>query len=164
MKVLIKYPKNARKWRKASVVIHGKDLWSGHETLSHIIHPFLVKYRSLYNEPNPMTGHPFGLELEQWITILDAMIYAFKWIKDDSTFGPYGKQINTELDALRSEYKKAQKQEREEQIGETFYTMDKSLDVYKPVFDKYRSSLEAHEQKIKEGLRLFGEHFQSLWT
>lgn len=147
MKVIIEYPKNTRKWRTVNVTIHSKDLWSGDVTLAYIIHPFLVKYRNLYNEPNPMTSYPYGLELDQWITILDTMIYAFKWIKEDSTFGPHGKQIGKEISEMTKQLK-----------------IDERFDAMNPVFEKYKTELENHEAKIKEGLRFFGEYFQSLWT
>lgn len=172
MKVIIDYPKG-KKFRKVKVVIHSKDLWSAHVTLAYVIHPVLVKCRNLYNSPTQMTSFPASFlpenfpelseeeyrpiqeeALRKWIATLDTMIYAFYWIISDNTFGPHGPEIHKELDEAVRVAKKDKK----------LFRSDFRMDCYGPVFDKWKPQLDEHEAKIKEGLRLFAEYYQSLWT
>jgi hypothetical protein len=163
MKVDISYNsrKNAQKWQEVRIKIHNRDLWCGHVTLSHIIHPFLVKFLETEVRP-PMSFYPVNIHeveegdaydameqeaIAQWRTCLDAMIYAFYWIKTDSTFGPHGKEIHKELD----------------EAVKTGVYQDR-FEAWQPIFEKWDPQLKEHAEKIKEGTRLFGEHFQSFWT
>lgn len=163
MKVDIQYPKGKR-FRKVKVTIHSKDLWCLHVTLAHIIHPIIVKYRKFarpsmdiypdnYHDLSDEQQEKIHHEIQQkWLTMIDDMIYAFKWIKENPQFGPHDKAIHADLDKRRKEIKRLQKEE------------DKEIDIYSEVFDKYKTELDEHESRMKKGLRLFAEHFNSLWT
>ena len=163
MKVDIRYNirKNASQWQEVRVWIHDRDLWSGDVTLSHIIHPFLVKFAQDECRP-PMCFYPENIhEIEegdayaameqdaiaQWQKCLETMIYAFYWIKTDTVFGPYKEKINKELDAA----------------VKTGVYRDR-FEAWQPIFEKWDPQLKEHAEKIREGTRLFGQHFQSLWT
>ncbi len=163
MKVDIRYNnrKNARKWQEVRIKIHDRDLWSGNVTLSHILHAFLVRYAQEELRPS-MAFYPERIqEIEdteryehvhaeaqrKWKECLDTMIYAFYWLKTDSTFGPHGKEIHKDLD---------------EAVKEGVHK--NRFEAWQPIFEKWDAHIKEHEHKIKEGLRLFAEHFQSLWT
>lgn len=144
------YERNKRPWKNVKIKIHNRDLWSASSTLAYVIHATLVEYRkldlrpslSIYPpeyKPEEDTGDAIHHAMqEKWGAILDEMIYAFYWINHDS-FGPYGEEIHAACRGNETEQ-------------------------WHEIFKKYDHIIEAHENKIKDGLRLFGEHFQSLWS
>lgn len=167
MKVDIRYKRNSChkniKWQQVRIKIHQRDLWSGDTTLAHIIHAFLIEFAKEELRPTmvfyPDNYHEIEDDAERekiekdaeekWKNILNDMIYAFYWIKTDSTFGPHAKEIHKELDQARKD-----KPEKDRFDNE----------VFKNVFEKWDSLIEEHEKRIKEGTKLFGIYFQSLWT
>jgi len=174
LKAIIDYPKKG-KFRKVNIVVHSKDLWCAHVTLAHVIYPVLLKIRKQYESPTQLTSFPASFlppddtyhdmtdeqykpienaARQKWFDALDTMLYAFYWIKTDDTFGPCGPAIHKELDEAVRIAKKYKK----------FTKHDIRMDAYGPVFEKWKPQLTAHEEKIKEGLRLFAEYYQSLWT
>jgi hypothetical protein len=163
MKVLI-HPKTG----KTEIVIHSKDLWSGDVTLAKIIHPMLVKYRKLYNNPNHMKSFPgkvidikpYELTAEQeafflnkWIQILDDMIYSFYWIKNG--YDPYWKEMSKEMDQLVKIRKK--------ELNRKKLDISERMDAWKPAFDARRLERALHDEKVQKGLDLFAQYYKSLW-
>lgn len=135
MKVFIgKYPKSPNKERTIRVKVDVHDVWNMDHTLSHIIHPMLVKLKE------DMKGSPHVDEVdvpeefrgaieedggvhERWAWVLDQMIWSFGEIKDD--------------------------------VWEEQYYVNGSINV-----DGYN----AHFDKIRNGLRLFGKYYLNLWS
>lgn len=78
---------------------------------------FILPRLKYYKENN--IGHPCDLSMEEWLTILDKMIYAFDSCSSNNAF-----EDNFEFNS--PEY-------------------------------------QNHREKIREGLKLFAEHFESLW-
>lgn len=62
------------------VKVSARDLWSVDSTIAKIVHPLLVEYRA-----NPM-GYPATITDEEWIVILDKMIYSMKSLVDDAFY------------------------------------------------------------------------------
>ena len=149
MKVYIgNYPKNPAKERKIDVRIDKWDTWSADHTLAVIIAPLLKQLKLTQN------GYPSGLTEQEWNEILDKMIFAFDALVNDD----WEDQFHTgEMDIVWTPINiKGEPVEDGE-----YRRMDKGPnDTH--VFDV--EGWTAYEEKIQEGLELFGKHFRSLWT
>jgi hypothetical protein len=176
MKVNIgKYPKIAE--RRVSVDIEPHDTYSFDHTLALIILPALLQLREtqhgipsefamvggedydsqdsfdFYKETNKEC---FDQAVERWNEVLDKMIWSFQqlvydnyeekyhhgkteydWIKDDETF----------IDPFTGKSE------------EMFTMVDKHPDKHWTDYDGMR----LHEERIQEGLELFGKYYQHLW-
>lgn len=150
MKIYIgNWPKNPAKERKVNIRIDKWDTWSMDNTLSLIIEPMLKQLKTTQN------GYPSGLEEDEWNTILDKMIFAFESLNSDWEDQYHSGEIDfvsIPIDADGNEV------DRENAV---YYRMDKGPnDTH--VFDE--EGWKKHDEKIQEGLELFGKYFRSLWT
>lgn len=150
MKVYIgNWPKNPAKERKVNIRIDKWDTWSMDNTLSLIIEPMLKQLKVTQN------GYPSGLEEQEWNEILDKMIFAFESINND-----WENQYHSgEVDFLHVPIDKDGNEVSPENAE--YYRLDRGPnDTH--VFDA--EGWKKHDEKIQEGLELFGKHFRSLWT
>lgn len=150
MKIYIgNWPKNPAKERKVNIRIDKWDTWSMDNTLSLIIEPMLKQLKVTQN------GYPSGLEEQEWNEILDKMIFAFESLNSDWEDQYHSGEIDfvhIPIDAHGNEV------DRKDAV---YYRMDKGPnDTH--VFDE--EGWRKHDEKIQEGLELFGKHFRSLWT
>ncbi len=167
MKVYIgRYPNNPTKERTVRVRIDPWDTWSMDSTLVPIILPMLKQLKEKkHGSPNSMpafaydsnqrqlcfdfyyeeddlvwkTGH------DQWDAVMDKMIWSFEQLDTD-----WEHQFHSgEHDILW------------EPVPGTDLTEMKRgpNDTHKFDFEGY----QAHLERIREGLRLFGEHYMDLW-
>jgi len=149
------YPKG-KKDRKVSIKIHPYDTWSMDHTLALIILPMLEQLQATkHGAPHSMAGFQqtsnsrqlsFDFYSEgdnaaweaghqQWTEILDKMIWSFRQVLDDDWQEKYCKKA-----PLISN-----------EIG-TITGGDYDWDCWK----KY-------EERIQEGLDLFGQYYRGLW-
>lgn len=166
MKVYIgNYPKNPAKERKVDVRIDPWDTWSVDHTLAVIIAPLLKQLKATQH------GHPCGIDTDekvnvtndkpcgdckcevQWNEILDKMIFAFDALVNDD----WEDQFHSgEMDIV---WTPVNANGEPTPDGE-YRQMDKGPnDTH--VFDV--EGWKAYNERIQEGLELFGKHFRSLW-
>lgn len=129
-----------RKKRKVEIKIDAYDTWSMDFTLSLIIVPMLKQLKSTNH------GHPSELIESEWDEIMDKMIWSFN-------------EIATE-----------RKGEKEFESGEIDFCWEEqesglSKLEYGPAhtFRIDMEGLNAYNERIQEGLNLFGKYYQNLW-
>ena len=151
MKVYIgNWPRNPVKERKVNIRIDKWDTWGMDSTLALIIEPMLKQLKDTQN------GHPCEIDGQsEWDEILDKMIFAFESLNND-----YEDQYHSgEIDFVHVPIGKDRKEVAPEDA--VYYRLDKGPnDTH--VFDV--EGWKKHEEKIQEGLELFGKYFRSLWT
>lgn len=179
MKVNIgKYPKGEGN-RKINVHIDNFDTWSFDHTLAHIIYPALLQlkeqkqgvpgdfvndiggedfveqdsfdfYKETYNES-------FDKRCKEWDMVLDKMIWSFEQIiKDDySSLYHHG---NPKFDWVKTD--KQYPNPISGKMEDTYQMVDKNPDEHWYDFEGH----QLHEERIQEGLELFGKYFRALWT
>ena len=109
------------------------DTWSMDHTLAYIIHPMLVQLKDTQH------GYPSKLTEQEWNDILDEMIWAFEQkCKDDWTDQYYGKWV-TDKD-----------KDKDKILSGHFDSID-------------HDGLKEHQERITQGLKLFGKYYESLW-
>lgn len=111
-------------------------------TLGEIIHAWLVKFRDDYVELG-LTSIPVGLSQEEYLDIIDKMIYAFADIEPE-----YSGEIR----------KKTVEPDEHGLIPFKLEVSDEEA------WQQYKEDVREHEHKVAEGLKLFGEYFRSLWV
>lgn len=169
MKIYISnWPRNPAKERKVNIRIDKWDTWSMDNTLALIIEPMLKQLKAEQN------GHPCGIDGQsekvetelgnpcegckcqtQWDEILDKMIFAFESLNND-----YENRYHSgEIDFVHVPIDEDRNEVAPEDA--VYYRLDKGPnDTH--VFDV--EGWKKHEEKIQEGLELFGKHFRALWT
>lgn len=164
--------------RKVRVHIDSYDAWSMDHTLSYIILPLLVHLQEhKHGIPNEFAqvggedwsdqlcfdfysdthNEAFDLGCEKWDQVLDKMIWSFKQLVEDEYSEKYHHGDSGKLSF--------------EKTTETMVNplTGKSEEMYTSVREyPDRSFYDAegaqlHEQRIQEGLDLFGKYFRSLW-
>lgn len=192
MKVLIEYPKKGKDTVKVSST--WMDLMDMDQTIARILYPLFKKYRARYNKKKHMGGFPMTMAegicdsyemspeqeqkcLENWLSILDKIVYSFKALADNQIDwdGPAQKEMFKECQKIRKTYQ-AQKQmklvrlrEVEEQeanpdkLGYRSYETEERIKICGPIYDKYQPILDEHKKRVQEGLDLFAKHFGSFW-
>ena len=162
---------NKRPWnkRKINVRIDDYDTWGGDHTLALIIVPLLIKIKEVKQgaphvkdedvpeylrstSAKPLTkdeennGGVDDLWFKRYDWVLDEMIWAMTQVRDDF---PGDDQYYIEKGEWHTEKSKE----------EGFYEMvwDKE-----PVIDE--EGLKQYHDRVKNGCRLFGVYFTSLWT
>jgi len=148
--------------RKISVRIDDHDVWNMDNTLSHIILPMLVRIREakqgapfVDDEDVPehlrsTTENPYDTDenhFKRWEYVLDEMIYNFKCEVDPSWEDQFHKG-NIDFDWVEAPEKNSLKMNKGPNHT---YAFDKAL-------------FEKSWERRKNGLRLFGKYFTSLWT
>lgn len=168
MKVTIgKYPKKINAERKVSVKIDPWDTWSMDHTLAFIIHPMLVQLKNTTHGSPLVDDEDVPEELrstsappkenewdtddnhhKRWEWVLDEMIWAFAQKIDDDAERQFSSgKIDIKFDKVNIE-------------GEDLYEMVKGPDdTY--AFD--REGWEKWNERKRNGFRLFGKYFESLW-
>lgn len=177
MKVKIgKFPKEGS--RKIEVHIDNYDTWSLDHTLALIIYPALIQLKnSKHGVPNNLIedigGENWGDQIsfdfysstyddmfevacKRWDEILDKMIWSFEQVLKDNYDQLY------HHGTIDYEWKETDKLYPDPVTGklEPAYQM---VDKYP---DQHWYDLEGHklhEERIQEGLELFGKYYQSLW-
>lgn len=134
--------KYRKPYRKVKIELIEDDMFCLDNTLAKIIHPCLVKFKE------GQTGYPYNLSKKKWNEILDKMIWAFSNIANDNMTTPapsdYG--INYENSSDFNNY----------ELLHADWTKTQG-------YIDWKKDYENHRKKIKEGLRLFGKYFESLW-
>lgn len=141
-------PYHERFKRKVKVKYHDYDTWSLDHTLALIILPGLKQLRDTQH------GHPADLSEEGWDEILYKMIFSFEEIAKDypgeqAFHSGLHDTVWTKVDAFGNE----------DPSGE-FYRMDNGPNhTYTVDFE----GRKAYDERIQEGLNLFGKYYRSLW-
>lgn len=177
MKVKIgKFPKTAN--RKINVQIEKFDTWSLDHSLAHIIYPGLLQLKaSKHGIPSTVVDKVGGedyiaqdsfdfykdthqetwdIAATKWDDILDHMIWAFAQILDDSWEDQYhhGK--------AEYDWKQTDRLYPNPVTGvmePTYQMVDKNPTEH---WTDY-VGIEKHNERIQEGLDLFGKHYRNLW-
>lgn len=178
MKVNIgKYPKKASGKRKINVQIDNFDTWSLDHTLALIIYPALLQLKATkQGVPSEFTEvggeqhimqdsfdfyqetheDAWKLGLERWDETLDKMIWSFEQLLK----GDYDDQYHhgeAKYDWVKSD--KLFPNPISGKVEETYQMVDKNPDEH--WYDSVGH--QKHDERIQEGLELFGKYFRSLW-
>lgn len=178
MKIKIgKYPKGSGR-RKIDVQIDNFDTWSLDHTLAHIIYPALIQLRATKNGvPSEIVADVGGedyasqdsfdfykethneswdIAAKRWDDILDKIIWSFEQLlKDDyDSLYHHGK---TDWDWIESD--RQYPNPITGKMEPTFQMVDKDPEAH--WYDSEGHQL--HEERIQEGLELFGKYFRNLW-
>lgn len=122
--------------------VFGRNDTIDFSTLGEIIHAWLVKFRDDYIELG-LTSVPVGLSQEEYLDIIDKMIYAFADVEPEYSGGiTYNSDKVTGSDIRR-----------------VWVNVDDQ-----DAWEQYKKECDEHAEKVGEGLRLFGEYFRSLWV
>lgn len=175
MKVQIgKYPKS-NKDRKVSVKIEDHDIWSLSDTLAHIIHPALILLKSKRGGSPNVADEDVPEELKstaapakedeydvddnyhkRWEWVLDEMIFAFDEIIQDRGLELFS---TGDHDIIWKPL--------DSKMVETSEDKAKFYEVTKGPKDTYKLDQEgytAFENRINNGLKLFGVYYRGLWN
>ena len=178
MKVNIKnYPKKGNR-RKLSVHIDKYDTWSFDHTLAHIIYPALLQLKAtkhgvpsqLVNDVGGEDWDPqesfdfykeshnesFEIACKRWDEILDKMIWSFHQLILDDYDSKYH-HGNAEYDFVESD--KLYPNPISGKLEKTYQMVDKNPDRHWYDVEGHR----LHEERIQEGLDLFGKYYRNLW-
>jgi len=177
MKVNIgKFPKKSTGKRKINVEIDNHDTWNLDHTLALIIYPALLQLKKTkQGVPSEFgdVGGGQGMQdsfdfyeesydaawkagLERWDDVLDKMIWSFEQLLK----GEYDDQYHhgeAEYDWVKSD--KTYPNPITGKVEDTFQMVDKNPDEH--WYDSVGHL--KHEERIQEGLELFGKYFRSLW-
>jgi hypothetical protein len=178
MKVNIKpYPKKGNR-RKINVQIERHDTWSLDHTLAIIIYPALIQLKaSKHGIPSEVVNDVGGEEwcqqqsfdfykesheesweiaAKRWDEILDKMIWSFQQlvIGDYADAYHHGKG---EYDWIKTEKTYPNPVTGKDEA--TYQMVDKNPDEHWYDFVGHR----LHDERIQEGLELFGKYYRNLW-
>jgi hypothetical protein len=128
---------DSKKRRKIDVRIDSYDTWSMDHTLALIIHPMLVQLRDTnhgYFSSDPEDAPHIGQDPGTDFTNDSKALDRYKWIMDEMIWA---------FDTLKTD-----------EDYKLFYTEENGWD-----FEGQR----LHNERIDNGLRLFGKYFRGLW-
>jgi hypothetical protein len=177
MKINIgKFPK--RGYQKVKIQIDYWDTWSLDHTLAKIIYPALLQLKETkHGVPSGLVedvgGEDYAMQesfdfykdthsdswdeaAKKWDEILDKMIWSFQQLADDD----YDKKYHH--GEAKYDWKESDKLYPNPVTGvmePTYQMVDKNPDEH--WYDHVGHQL--HEERIQEGLELFGKYFRSLW-
>lgn len=153
--------------RIVDIQIDDYDTWNLDHTLALIILPLLEKFkgdmeRDMFypSNINEEVNHSTEVQsisddeekanegYKQWLSIIDEMIYAMKGVIDDPDFF-------IDYDSISHE-------EAKEKGYDLIDVEDLGLDITPFYVD--REAQRIHDNRVREGLELFGKYFQHLWT
>lgn len=170
-KIFVKIP------RKIKVKIEQHDLWSADHTLALVILPLLRQFRenahsapNVDNEDVPKelrmsaadkkkynkNGHTDDKFFDRWNYVIDEMIHSFECIVDDDWEDQFHSG-NIDFDWVPLD---SDNNEVEEKDATRFEIKKGSSNTHS--FDK-EGWIKAND-RINNGLRLFGKYYRSLWT
>lgn len=177
MKVNIPRYNKGNSERKISVEINNFDTYSLDHTLAYIILPALLQLKDtkqgipsdfanvggedftqqtcfdFYRESNDWA---FNKRVEQWNEVLDKMIWSFQQILIDDYHSKYH-HGNPEYDFLESD--KQYPNPVTGKLEKTYRMVNTNPGDHWYDFVGH----QLHEEKIQEGLDLFGKYFRALW-
>ena len=134
--------------RRIKVKYHNYDTWSLDSTLSLIILPGIKQLKATQH------GYPSGLTQEEWDNILDEMIFAFSEIANDN---PGAEAFYSGV----SDHKwvKCDAKGNDDPDG-PYRRMDEGPNhTFRVDFE----GRKAYDDRIQNGLELFGKYYQNLW-
>jgi hypothetical protein len=150
MKVNIgRYKKNGSA-RNINVQIDTWDTWNLDHTLAVIIAPALKQYKAI----SQSYCGDFATQ-EEWNAILDKMIFAFETLANSD----WEKQFHSGTMDMKFVPIDADGNEVDKKDA-VMYRQEKGPN-YTHVFDD--AGWKAYNEKIQEGLNLFGKYYRSLW-
>jgi len=178
MKVRIgKYPKRGDR-RKVDIQIDKFDTWSFDHTLAHIIYPALLQLKATkHGVPHEIVAdvggedwepqesfdfykethnEAFEIACKRWDEILDKMIWSFEQLMKDD-YGDLYHHGKPEFDFVETD--KLYPNPISGKMEKTFQMVDKNPDEHWYDVEGHR----LHEERIQEGLELFGKYYRSLW-
>lgn len=177
MKVKIgKYPKGNLD-RHISVEIERHDTFSMDHTLAYIILPLLIQLKETkmgvphefaevggadYDQQDSFDFYKethkecFDIACERWNDILDKMIWSFQQLVDDDYEEKY-RHGKSEYDWVKSD--KTFPNPISGKVEDTYQMIDKNPKEHWTDYEGMR----VHEERIQEGLNLFGKYFRNLW-
>lgn len=134
--------------RRIKVKYHNYDTWSLDSTLSLIILPGLQQLKATQH------GYPSGLTQEEWDNILDEMIFAFNEIANDhpgaeAFYSGVSDHVWVKCDIDGKENPEGMYSRMDEGPNHTF-----RVDF---------EGRKAYDDRIQNGLELFGKYYQNLW-
>ncbi|MEY3310885.1 MAG: Sinorhizobium phage phiM12 [Bacteroidota bacterium] len=177
MKIDIKkFPKSGEK-RRISVQIDNFDTWNLDHTLAVIILPALLQLKAIkHGIPNEFAevgganydsqdsfdfykethNEAFEEGCKRWEEVLDKMIWSFQQLAVDDYDSQYH-HGNTEYDWVKTDKKFPNPVTGK--VEDTYQMVDKHPD--QRWYDHIGHRL--HEDRIQEGLELFGKYYRALW-
>ena len=144
------------KKQKVKVTIHKYDTWSMDHTLAHVIHPMLIQLKeSKHGAPNvddedvPEELRKAGAPpLEEYYDVDANHFKRWEWVLDEMIW-VFGELIdNNSTDKFYDHSAVDNKADLNVQVGQIKIDFE---------------GLEAHEERMKNALRLFGKYFRALW-
>jgi len=167
-----------RRERTVRVHIDPSDVWDANTTLAHIILPVLEQLREtkqgapfVNKEDVPEELHDKKLTKKQkergevgenhfkrWDYVLDAMIWSFREIVNDNPgeeefFTGESDTVWTRVDVYGNEIDK-------DFDGQIYYRMDQGPNDTREIDFE---GLDAYNERIDYGLRMFGRYYRGLW-
>jgi hypothetical protein len=177
MKVKIgRYPKGDTE-RRISIDIERFDTYSVDHTLAYIIMPLLVQLKhtkhgiptefaevgganydsqesfDFYKETH---NDSFEEGCKRWDEVLDKMIWSFQQLIDDDYEAKY-RHGDSEFDWVKTD--KQYPNPVTGKLEDTFQMVDKFPEQHWTDYEGMRK----HEERIQEGLELFGKYYRNLW-
>jgi len=177
MKVNIGPYKKDDSHRRVDITIHKYDTWSMDRTLSHIILPLLIQLRATkmgvpaefgdvggadYDSQDSFDFYKedhnwaFDQKVKEWDLVLDKMIWSFQQLclEDYEQLYHHGK---TEYDWVKDNQTYTDPVTGKPE--ELYRMVDKNPEDH---WYDYNGHI-LHEQRIQEGLELFGKYYRHLW-
>ena len=177
MKVKIgRYPKGDTE-RRISIDIERFDTYSVDHTLAYIIMPLLVQLKhtkhgiptefaevggadydsqesfDFYKETH---NDSFDEGCKRWDEVLDKMIWSFQQLIDDDYEAKY-RHGDSKFDWVKTD--KQYPNPVTGKLEDTFQMVDKFPEQHWTDYEGMRK----HEERIQEGLELFGKYYRNLW-
>ena len=155
--------------RKIKVRVDYSDVWSADHTLALIIHPTLVmlkkhKHGSPYVDPEDAPhigkgeetdfGHGDDKIHDRWEWVLDEMIWTFECLADGDDTKHYFVPYKDDEPVDRMGW-------RDHETGEMKYIQSEEDARRVGRFDP--DLRKKYQERINNGLRLFGKYYQALW-
>lgn len=171
-----KFPKLSGN-RKVNIRIDKFDTWNVDHTLAMIILPLLLQLKTtkmgVPAEFGDVTGADYDMQdsfdfvkedhnwafdekCKEWEIILDKMIWSFLQIATDDWEEKY-QYGKAEYDWIKSDEKWSNPLNGK--LEETFTMVDKNPDDHWTDF----AGMRLHQERIQEGLDLFGKYYTNLW-
>jgi len=177
MKINIgKYPKGDTA-RRVNVAIERFDTWSADHTMAYIILPLLIQLKEskqgVPHEFADVGGADYEMQdsfdfykethnecfekgVERWNDVLDKMIWSFQQLVDDDYEEKY-RHGNAEYDWVKSD--KTHPNPTNGKPEPTYQMIEKNPTEHWTDYE----GLRLHEERIQEGLDLFGKYYRNLW-
>jgi hypothetical protein len=123
-----------------------KDTWNLDWTIANFALPRLIRFKKLTN------GYPPELTEKEWGKILDKMIWSMTQIANDTEKPDFPKCLSIKKSDWRTD-----------ENGNRFLPHKIKTPKEEKAWKKYKKERDAFENKINEGITLFGKYFRGLW-